>query len=1052
MKPLELKLKAFGSYVEETVRFEDMKHGLYLVTGDTGSGKTTLFDAIMFALYGKASGTDRDSAEMLHSDYVELSDDTVVTLRFLQGGRECTVTRSIHFTKKRGGSYGDPKVDAELIEPDRPALKGAKKVTGRVEALLGLNAEQFRKIIMLAQGEFKEFLKADSDRKGEILGKLFDSSPYQWFQKLLCGARDALKARRDGHRAELETQLRSVFRLPEGADPLLYAPEHPALPDNLRALIDGESTRLKALTEALEKAGTVVGNLYHLKGSAKVSNDLLDELKASQDHLAGLEAQREAYARRREVAERAERSLRGAMPAIGDFERAEADLKKTEDDIAKLNADIAAQRRALGEAQARVDADAPDRERLSGLNVRLENLKSQLPDYDKLEKDLQDHASALADASKAEAAEKQAREEQTQAEQALDALRKSLEAQEGIDARTVEAESRADQAGKRLEALKCLRQAVTDLLKQEKALEGEKRILAEQTQKAMKAHDLYDALYRRFIEGQAGLLAEALREQVNREGHAVCSVCGAAIQRADLARLAPLDAETPAKSAVDRARADHDKQEKARGEQDKVVNGLEEALKAGRQNAVDRAQPLIEGCDSWDRLCAPGTLDAAIAEARIEKEAADEAHADCKEQRDRRDADKARQPGLEAELRECGRKLEENRNLAEQHRRSASALEAKIDESRKHLEYADRAEAEIAQNKLTAERDALDAQLKDHQTALEQAQGRVDTSEGSMRVLQKTKGEQATRRDEARDAQSQALEQAGFPDPAAARAALEPIGSGDPEAWLKAEQRAQADYNNDIQNTGKRVRELTGQTQGLQRVDLEALQAQIDGAEAAQREAAAQQNACDSLLKNHREVREKAEAALRSLAASEAAWQRIDRLAAMAMGVSGADGKVSFERYALQTAFNEILDMANQRLTQMSGGRYELVLKPGANRANARAGLDLEVLDYVTGQRRPSGSLSGGESFFTSLSLALGLSDAVQSHAGGRQMDALFIDEGFGTLSEGYLDKALEVLNQLTEGSRLVGVISHVSKLDESIPQKLRVTVGERGSRVHPVL
>ena len=140
--------------------------------------------------------------------------------------------------------------------------------------------------------------------------------------------------------------------------------------------------------------------------------------------------------------------------------------------------------------------------------------------------------------------------------------------------------------------------------------------------------------------------------------------------------------------------------------------------------------------------------------------------------------------------------------------------------------------------------------------------------------------------------------------------------------------------------------------------------------------------------------------------------------------------------------------MANRRLDRMSGGRYELVLRVGANRANARAGLDVDVLDYNTGQRRPSGSLSGGEAFFTSLSLALGLSDVVQNHAGGRQMDALFIDEGFGTLSEGYLDMALDVLNQLTEGNRLVGIISHVDKLDESIPQKLRVTSGEVGSRV----
>ena len=144
--------------------------------------------------------------------------------------------------------------------------------------------------------------------------------------------------------------------------------------------------------------------------------------------------------------------------------------------------------------------------------------------------------------------------------------------------------------------------------------------------------------------------------------------------------------------------------------------------------------------------------------------------------------------------------------------------------------------------------------------------------------------------------------------------------------------------------------------------------------------------------------------------------------------------------------FREVLEMANRRMELMSGGRYELVHKTAADRRNAAAGLEVEVLDNSTGRRRGPGSLSGGETFFTSLALALGLSDVVQNHAGGRQMEALFIDEGFGTLSEDYLDKAMDMLRMLTEGDRLVGVISHVSRLDESISQKIRVRSSEKGS------
>ena len=181
MRPLYLEMTAFGSYAGTTaLPFEKLTHGLYLVTGDTGAGKTTIFDAIIFALYGSASGSDR-SPDMLHCDHVPKSEDTVVRLRFAQGGKDYEVERRLHFSKKRGtDQYNEARPDAQLIEPDCEPTEGASKVTARIEALLGLNAEQFRKIIMLAQGEFREFLNADSDKKNEILGRLFDSAPYVW--------------------------------------------------------------------------------------------------------------------------------------------------------------------------------------------------------------------------------------------------------------------------------------------------------------------------------------------------------------------------------------------------------------------------------------------------------------------------------------------------------------------------------------------------------------------------------------------------------------------------------------------------------------------------------------------------------------------------------------------------------------------------------------------------------------------------------------------------------------------------------------------------------
>ena len=275
---------------------------------------------------------------------------------------------------------------------------------------------------------------------------------------------------------------------------------------------------------------------------------------------------------------------------------------------------------------------------------------------------------------------------------------------------------------------------------------------------------------------------------------------------------------------------------------------------------------------------------------------------------------------------------------------------------------------------------------------------------------------------------------------------LEPLRGQDAEAWLRSERAALSEHEMGKSSARQTIETRQAQTRGKEPVDLEALEEERSALTLRHTELTDACTGQDALVRHHRSVLEKASELRQSLSDSDRAWKRLDLLANLAGGASSESGKLSFDRYVMGTMFREILEMANRRMELMSGGRYELVHRVGADRRNAKAGLEIEVLDNDTGLQRPSGSLSGGESFFTSLALALGLSDVVQNHAGGRQMDALFIDEGFGSLSDDVLDRALDVLNQLTEGDRLVGIISHVDRLDESIPQKIRVRHGEKGS------
>ncbi|MDO4741381.1 MAG: SbcC/MukB-like Walker B domain-containing protein, partial [Eubacteriales bacterium] len=202
---------------------------------------------------------------------------------------------------------------------------------------------------------------------------------------------------------------------------------------------------------------------------------------------------------------------------------------------------------------------------------------------------------------------------------------------------------------------------------------------------------------------------------------------------------------------------------------------------------------------------------------------------------------------------------------------------------------------------------------------------------------------------------------------------------------------------------------------------------------------------------NHAGVYEAVLAAKQRLARTDGAYERLRKLADLASGRAGDDVVWSFDKFAMTEFFCEILEAANEHLAVMSGGKYSLVHQVKGERKNSAAGLNIEIRDAFTGEQRKTASLSGGESFQVSMALALGLSGTVQAHAGGQRVDAMFIDEGFGSLDERVLENAVQVLDRLAGDTRQIGVISHVAKLEECIPQKIVVRSGKSGSSLRIV-
>lgn len=1053
MRPIRLEMTAFGSYAEHTVvPFDRLRSGLYLITGDTGAGKTTIFDAIMFALYGTASGSDR-SEGMLHSDHVSKAVDTVVSLTFAQSGKTHRVERTIHFQKKRGGQneYGEPKVAAVLHEEGTEAIEGASRVTARCKELLGMDHEQFRRIVMLAQGEFRKFLQADSDKRNEILSRLFDHSEYLYYQNLLAETRAALYKRREAQSVELARLLTSDLHLPEGTpeeDRLLYLPGHPQLLENLGALVAQAEAVHRATDTKSAMQQQKIDSLNRERGAAEQVNQQLSELEAKRLRLSELEEARPETEQLAKQIDRADAALHIAYPALLNVKDAKATLERTQGEIEKQKEQLTALEGAL---KAAVDAranDAEDQAKCHTLQNEARQIGQQLERYEALTAQKAELKTARSLYEKAAQEKQQLEEQQLRAKERISTLEKELAAAGDTGVEQLRLQTLCETRHSHVQELvrdggimaQCL---MISALEAQESVTRQK--LARSTTEAAEASEHHRKLYHALLSGQAGLLARELRQRIAAEGGARCPVCGVH-HAAPSEAFAPLAQDTPSQEQVDNAKAAWEAKETARQSHRQELDRVISAITSSKDAAMQTISRLPVDCDSWEQLAQPGWVEDLLERLRSEELQAAIELDKAQKQHQRAQAWAREIEQLRTSLDDLAAAAKQQADSAAMQQQCIIRLETAIAETEKALTYASGQEARQQQSRLLAQAEELAKLLERRQKTYEDAKHLHDTAVGTLREKEASlTGQEELLRTAQLEARKK-LQETGFATVAEVKDALSCFGSTGGEDWLRMQRKAVSDFEHEAKATADSVLALEEKTRGKAYTALEALDEQLHTESEALTGLSRQLSESFARLTGYRKVHEAAQTLCLSLKDTDRAWQRIDRLGTLASGESSEGGKLSFERYVMGSLFREVLEMANRRMDVMSGGKYELIHKTTVRRSNASAGLEIEVLDVTTGQQRPAGSLSGGEAFFTSLALALGLSDVVQNHAGGRKLDALFIDEGFGTLSEGVLDKALEVLGQLTEGNRLIGIISHVDRLDESIAQKIRVRGSEKGS------
>lgn len=906
MRPLRLELSAFGPYAGHTVL--DMaqlgRGGLYLITGDTGAGKTTLFDAITFALYGEASGRVRE-ARMLRSQYADPDTPTFVTLCFEYAGETYTVERNPEYArqKKRGDGVTMQKAAATLTCPDGRVLAKTADVDAAIRDIMGVDREQFAQIAMIAQGDFLRLLLASTDERKAIFRQVFRTGRYQVLQERLKAATSEL--------ARTCEDLRLGLR--QYSEGLLCAPESPSY----------------TAWQQVQEQGAPLPDILTL------ADTLLREDEAQTDRTAA-------------ALTAAEKELHTCEHAL--WQATERQTREAE--LTQVTQALQQRQSALAEAEERWKAEQAQSDRREAAEQQAATLRTLLPHYDEWEAAHRDWQRLCTQCTQTAKQAQTCREQQAAKAQALAAARAACDTLRTGDEGAATLSRRATEATVRHQALCTLvneRQRYDALVTRREAAQERYRAAAGQ---AETARQRYAQQYRAFLDAQAGVLADTLRDGIP------CPVCGSCTHPQPAARTA--DAPTE--------------------------NQLDALREQSERTASDAARCSAE------------------AAAFVEQEAA------------------------------------LGDSLQQQSAALFGAAEVKdMAQLQPLLAEAD-AQKQAAQAALRAEEDRM-ARLKALEATLPQQEAALNAASQAVEATEKALAAQTAERDTREQAAAVLAARLPFPEKAQAVNALQRWESESAARRQALEQAAAA-----CDTLRTEVTHLSGRAEGIRArlaelpvADIAALQTK-KSALTVQKEAILHaQNQLFSRLTANRTAKAGLQKHSTALAAAEEQYGWTKALSDTAGGTVSGKEKLMLETYIQTTYFDRILARANVRLMTLSRGQYELQ-RQEAEGLRSQSGLELAVIDHYNGSVRSVKTLSGGESFEASLALALGLSDEIQSTAGGIRLDTMFVDEGFGSLDDDALQQALHVLTGLADGRRLVGIISHVSELKERIDRQIVVT------------
>lgn len=922
MKPLQLTVSGFGAYSDKTViDFTKLgNEGLYLITGDTGAGKTTIFDAICYALYGSPSGENR-SDKTIRSKYASDDTKTYVELIFKlhndtdQIYKICRNPEYVRSSKRKNGTANEKK-SVTLECPDRTILTKSSDVDNKIREIIGLDEKKFKQIIMIAQGDFLKVLVASTEERTRIFRDIFHTEKYLKLQNKLY------------------------------EDTKISKSNYEYLNDNIISEINKfdcneNNQNFIKLKEFISDNGRYFSNLSEII-------NCMEKIISDNE-----ESQRKLYIQLAEVQEKFDY----INIKVGKAE----DLIKLINNRDKVNIEIQKAEEQYRQYEEKYNSKKQNEKLTEEIAKSITRLEEKLPIYKQLGTLQNNKCESEKNINTIQNQIDKADKEYNQISDKLEKCSKELESLQNTEVYIEKCNSIDSNLHKRLEELDLLKKIMDDCITYNRKLKEKQTEFKKSADKYDTELERYNNLERRFLNAQAGILAEKLKDGEK------CPVCGS-LHHPEPARIS---CDVPTEDMVKNAEKNKNSAHNIMTDLSVEVGKIDQALSILKNQIKAKSKEIYLEDLSGKQLLETVTTDISETQKKINNN---------KELLNKYLKDLTRKKQIQEEpekLISKQKQLEKNINYLNINKASETqkveSCKKQITELSNNLEYKTLDSAKESVKKMHSQKAELETELADAKKVFENSEKYlIELRSGAVTLNEQIKGAEKPNVEKLKNEQKLISEQKKILDK------------------QNMELQTKIKLNKNIVTTVKAKGE------------------EFDKAQ-------------------------KKYSALNSLSMTANAT------------ISGKE-KIMLETYVQMEYFERMLERANSRFLDMSGGKYEFVHSEEADNKRSKTGLEINVIDHTNNTVRSAKSLSGGESFMASLSLALGLADEVQSNAGGIQIDTMFIDEGFGSLDNKALENAITVLGRLGESNRLVGIISHVAELKERINKQIIVTKDKSGS------